>query len=424
MLSWLFSRNSRKPAVAGAGAGGAPVSYDEAKAIAASGSAGQKRDLAARPDLPPEFLYFLASDSSPDVRRAVVNNRGTPLQADRILARDDDDFVRCDLARKIGQIMPALSDEENAKVTRIVHEVLETLSKDQLPAVRAIVAEEVKTLDAVPPHVAKALARDTEAIVAAPMLRYSPVLSDDDLLDIVAEGLDSAALVAVAQRDNLAGKVSHAVATTNDSAAVTALLCNRTAAIGGDTLNHIVDVAKDRPEWHEALVDRANLPDATIRRIAGLVGDKLVETLIARNAIGGKAADELRAAVHKRMGGAASVPPPDPKTAETRARVMFDRQHIGEPAILDALRRGDMAFVRHALALQAGVPIAKVETMLASGDSQRVAALAWKANLTADASVKIQKTLAGIPDGELLLPRGDGGYALQSTDLVRCLFQA
>lgn len=430
VLDWVVSSLSRRAerkraqaeAAAASGPAEAPLSYEQARAIAASGDAEARKALASRRDIAPEFLYYFANDASPDVRRAIANNGATPLQADRILARDADDSVRGDLAHKIGRLMPTLSEEENQRVAGMVFEVLETLSKDQAVSVRAILAEEVKELDNVPRHVANALARDVDVLVSGPMLRYSPVLTDADLVEIVGTGLSSDGLVAVAQRRNLGESVSNAVANTNDGRAVTALLENRSARIAEATLGRIADSARHRPEWHDALAKRENLSDAMVKRIGAVVGQKLIDTLIERNGIRGPAADSLRAHVRDRMGAAGPPPPPDPATAAKRAQAMFDRHQIQEATILEAIRRGDMAFARHALALKAGVPLERVEGMLTDKDPKRVAALAWKADLSPDGAVAVQRDLAEIPATALLLPRADGGYALRSDELVRYLY--
>ena len=50
--------------------------------------------LARHPGTRPEVLYFLAEDSSNDVRLEIAINERTPRQADLILAGDGDDQIR------------------------------------------------------------------------------------------------------------------------------------------------------------------------------------------------------------------------------------------------------------------------------------------------------------------------------------------
>ena len=98
------------------GAAASNVTYDESKVLAADTDGENRRALAARGDVKPEVLYYLAADELSAVRREIAANEKTPRQADRLLAEDVDDEVRCDLARKIGRIAPNLSQEAQDQV--------------------------------------------------------------------------------------------------------------------------------------------------------------------------------------------------------------------------------------------------------------------------------------------------------------------
>lgn len=106
------------------------ATYQQAKELAQSTDANVRAELAARQDLPPELLYFLAGDQSPDVRRAVAANDSAPRLTDLILAQDKDAHVRGDLASKIAKVAPGLSNEETNKIKAQTYEALETLAKD------------------------------------------------------------------------------------------------------------------------------------------------------------------------------------------------------------------------------------------------------------------------------------------------------
>ena len=96
--------------------GGEPaIDYEESKRVAASAEPADRRALAQRSRLRPELLYYLASDRDPEVRAAVAANEATPVQADLILARDGDETVRVDLARKIARLTPGLNSEQQEK---------------------------------------------------------------------------------------------------------------------------------------------------------------------------------------------------------------------------------------------------------------------------------------------------------------------
>ena len=54
---------------------------------------------------------------------------------------------------------------------------------------RQIIAEEIKHATGAPRDVVMRLARDVELIVAAPILEYSPLLTDSELLEVIAAGV-------------------------------------------------------------------------------------------------------------------------------------------------------------------------------------------------------------------------------------------
>ena len=94
-----------------------------------------------------------------------------------------------------------------AKSKPLTIETLERLARDEEPRVRAMLAEEIKHLDCVPKDVVKRLAGDAEILVCAPVIEYSPLLSDTDLLEVVAVAHANAMLAAVARRKGLSGEV-------------------------------------------------------------------------------------------------------------------------------------------------------------------------------------------------------------------------
>ena len=90
-----------------------PLDYEAAKALARDEDAGIRRQLATRPDLRPELLFYLATDASDAVRCEVATNGATPRQADMLLAGDKSAVVRETLAAKIARLVPELPTERH-----------------------------------------------------------------------------------------------------------------------------------------------------------------------------------------------------------------------------------------------------------------------------------------------------------------------
>lgn len=417
VFQWVLGNTGKRKKPRKAGSAPLP-SYDEAKRIAASDDAKARAQLASNDDLEPEFLYFFATDKSSEVRRAVATNQGTPLQADRILATDPDEGVRYQLARKIGRLVPSLSRDETDRLTRMAMEVLEILARDDLPRVRATIAEEIKRTDNVPNKVIRQLARDIEGIVAAPILEYSPLLSDEDLLDIIAGGCASGALVALSRRVGLGERIADAVFSSRNMQAVTALLGNKTATISEKILDMIAVEAEGNVEWHAPMVDRENLPARVVRRIATFVSAALMDILIEKHRDKADIVDDLRQTVRKRIEkGDFAGDDPDWEPAEDRALRLFKAGTLDEAVFIRAIEQGDNAFARYALTYLSGLPFDTVTRMLNTGSGKAVTALVWKANLSMPTALLVQRKLSRVPTKTQVRPGPKGVYPMSREDL-------
>ena len=65
----------------------------------------------------------------------------------------------------------------------------------------------MKSLDSVPQSHIKKLVEDAEVIVSAPILEYSPLLSEVEMVQIIASGIQGDALSAVARRISISEEI-------------------------------------------------------------------------------------------------------------------------------------------------------------------------------------------------------------------------
>ena len=384
------------------------VDYEQAKTLSTDPDARKRRKVAQQPDVRPEILFYLADDADAAVRSAVAEHRATPRQAGLILTRDEDESVRARLAAKITALVPEFASEERETIRALSHKVLETLARDQAVKVRQIVAEALKDSVDAPVAVIQKLARDIEIQVAGPILEYSPLLTDEDLLEIIAHGPIRGALTAIAKRRQLSDKLSDGVAVAaladagGESNSVRKLLQNKSAQIREDTLDRILDQAGKVPAWHEPLVERPTLPMKAIKRLAAFVSRSLLEALEQRPDLDAATAKDVAKTVQRRLEaeGAASAAPP-----------------VGEEAIAAAIGAGKRDAVAAALARDAKLPASIVSAILASKSSKAVTALAWRANLSMRQALQLQLRIAHIPPTAALNPRGGTDYPLTPAEM-------
>ena len=390
------------------------LTYDQAKKFARHADARVRRELAEREDLAPEILYYLAEDKRADVRQKIASNTTTPRHADLLLARDEDDDVRTDLALKIGRLVPGLSDQQNEKLLELTFQILTILAQDQLPRVRQIIAEEIKAATNAPKDVVKRLARDVELIVAAPILEYSPLLSDSDLLELIAAGIADGGLAVISKRRKVSDKVAKAIVAANDIPAVAALLRNPNAQVREDTLDRIIEQAEKADSLHEPLAHRSDLSMGAIRRIAGFVSTAILDVLRREHELDADTARHVTDAVKRRI--KEEQDSMGTSVAE-RVAALHAQGRLNEDAVIQAADQGQRGFVSEALALRAGVPVQIVNQMLDARSGKAVTAIAWKAGLTARGAMQLQRQVARVPANAMINARDGVNYALTESEM-------
>ncbi len=388
---------------------------DIRSALERKGSQGTA-ELAGRADAGPDVLHYLATHGAPATRAAVAANAGATAVTNRLLADDDNDDVRAELAVKIARLMPGLSERESSHIFALTVETLECLARDTAVRVRAILADEIKTLDCIPKDIVLTLAHDLNAIVAEPILQYSPLLSDADLVEIIACGQVQEVLTAIARRSPVSEVVGDRLVQSLDVPAVAALLINPDAHIRKDTLDRIVEQAEEIESWHMPLVLRADLSARAIRRIAGLVGASLIERLVARNDLSDATRIHLGRELRARLAEVDLSVPEEMAPADMIAEAVKEGRLDGL-FVEQAAQAGRRELVAIGLAQLAGVSAQTVKKILASGSAKPVVALVWYAHLSMRVAFKIQTFLLKLPSHDVLPARGGIGFPLTKEEM-------
>lgn len=396
------------------------LTYEEARRVLEDQNRDSKLELATRSDAQPEILYYLATDESANVRRQVARNPATPHKANQLLARDSADEVRGELARKISRLLPDSDDVERAVMRERALEILEQLAQDQLPRIRQILAEELKSSTAAPPALIRKLARDPVLAVAAPVLEYSPLLSDEDLKEIIALSSVKGALSAIARRAHVSESVADSIATALDVPAVAALLANPNADIREDTLNFIIDNAASITDWHEPLVHRPNLSIRLMRRIATFVASSLIDTMVREHDLGAGDGEALLGKVRERIQTEA-VDAEDKAAVQSTVIDLFNRGAVDEKFIIEAIEARRRDAVIQALSLLSDLAVSDVEKILDSKNARRIVALAWRSKLGMRTAFRIQSEVALVPHRQLVNARDGFDYPLSPAQMSALL---
>jgi uncharacterized protein (DUF2336 family) len=367
-------------------------------------------------DVGSAVFEYLAEYGAPATRQAVAANPVTPARINRLLADDSAEDVRAELAAKIARLMPGLEARENEETVTLTLATLEVLARDSAVRVRAILADEIKHLDCVPRDVALRLAQDVEEMVAAPILEYSPLLSEADLMEIIAGGQVQQILTAVARRRPLGEDVSDALVQSLDVSAVAALLVNSDAKMRKETLDRIVEEAETIEGWHLPLVLRADLSARAIRRIGSFVGASLLEQLVAR----GDLSDVTRTHLSRRLRTRLEQGGDAEKSTESAAQIVAAAKAQGtldDGFVENAAASGSRETVTLALALLAQVPEGTVRKILNQRSAKPAVALVWRAHLSMRTAFKIQTSVMKLAGRELLPARGGINFPLSKEEM-------
>ena len=404
------------------------LSYDQARSLMVDEDVAVRQALAHHPETPEEILFFLAQDKEAAVRRAIAFNDNTPRKADLILAKDNDPQVRHQLANKIGRILPDLPLEAKELVLSVTSDILTQLAQDEVEHVRSILADMVKDLPNVPSEVINLLAKDNALTVAEPVLRFSPVLSDQDLLDIINSHPLNGVINAISKRHGVSETISGAIVDSGDVEAIMSLLENKSSNIAETSMDKILDEAPKHEAWHGALVHRPQLSAKTVTRLTDFVAMQLLHDLQERTDLDDDLLVQLTQSMETRIAQEAkkraSLPGEDwegdddvdAEIAKLSASGKLDQDFIDE--CLDEGYR-DKLFA--AIAVMADIPKEVVANNLTQPRPRRICALCSKAGISAHSARQIQIQIAKLPTSLVIKPEKDGSYSMSEEDVSKAL---
>jgi uncharacterized protein (DUF2336 family) len=196
---------------------------------------------------------------------------------------------RQDAALKVASAYSAeeLSDDER----NIAEDIIRFMTQDAEVRVRAALAENLKEYSALSHDIAKKLASDVDT-VALPIIQFSDVLTDDDLLEIV-RNKSTKKQTAVAGRAQVSEKVSEALVDTGKEEVVATLVSNDGAQISDNSFTKVIDTFGENERVNAGMAGRAKLPVAIAERLVNLVSENLRDELVAQHELPADVASDL-----------------------------------------------------------------------------------------------------------------------------------
>ena len=277
------------------------------------------------------------------------------------------------------------------------------LLDDPSPLVRGALAEVFASAQKAPPIVVHALAAD-QPDVALPLLARSPLLNDEDLVDLFATGHPDAQ-IAIAGRPLLSRPLAAAIAEVGPAQACLALLENADADIAAFSIDRIVERFGHLSPIRESLAGRADLPMATRQALLAKLSQTLAGFVSARHWLGPEHAEYAAREALEKATLALAAETPYEEVGELMQHLRKSGQ-LTAGMILRALLSGNVVLFEEALAELSGMPLDRVTGYIHDKNTSGFRALFGKAGLPGAAYPAFREAIAALREGILVGEHG------------------
>ncbi|MCE3232241.1 MAG: hypothetical protein K0R98_498 [Rickettsiaceae bacterium] len=183
---------------------------------------------------------------------------------------------RIDITKKIADYYKSGGFNEEQMV--MAAKIFGTLVKDTEVKIRQTLAEAIKDQPDIPKEVILSLANDVHE-VSLPVLQFSDVLTDADLIEIVTTSGDVEKQKSISKRDGVSESLSDALIETNNDEVVGTLLENEGAQVSPDGYKQIVENFGEKEKIMGSMIERSTLPVAIVESLANKISETIYTKL-------------------------------------------------------------------------------------------------------------------------------------------------
>jgi uncharacterized protein (DUF2336 family) len=251
----------------------------------------------------------------------------------------------------------------DAEEMKVAEHIFSLLVNDTALQVRGTLAQHLKDSNRLPRDILLKMAEDEES-VSLPILQFSRLLNDTDLLRIIRNSQDISKHLAIARREKVSPTVSQALVDTRQTEVVGILLENDGAQFYENTFREIIeDFAEDDSIIHR-LVQRGDLPLTTAEKLISLVSDELAEQLerkynISSEQLGCEIEQSREMATLRLLDNTV-----DQEEIDKLISQMMAFKRLTPSIILTALCRGNIRFFETSMARLAKIPVPNARTLI------------------------------------------------------------
>jgi uncharacterized protein (DUF2336 family) len=244
---------------------------------------------------------------------------------------------------------------------RIAEDIFRLMVKDAEVRVREALSKNLKESADLPRDIARNLAADVES-VAVPMLEFSEVLTDADLIEI-ARRQGAEKQKAIARRASVSESVADALVDHGNEAVVVTLVGNEGARISEPALRKVVEKHGDSEAVQRPLVERAVLPVTVAERLVSKLSDNLRDYLVSHHELPPTLASDLVLETRERATVGLLHPGDDDVDVELLIEQLHCNGRLTPSLILRAICVGDIGFMEASLAALARIPLVNARAL-------------------------------------------------------------
>lgn len=276
------------------------------------------------------------------------------------LARTSSPKARADVAGKVAQ---SFSDGTlSGREKDVAIEIFRLLVTDAEVRVRRALSGHLSKCMDIPREVALSLAHDVGE-VSTPMLEFSRLLNDEDLMEIIGKASESICLEAVARREYVGEDVSEALLASRRVPVVIALLGNRGAEIAEQSILQTITEMAENESVMDAMLQRGTLPVACIETIFLTVADHMKKRLIERHQLS-RHLLEGKIEYAREWATLGVTNTSDDGDVKILVRHMHEHRRLTSSVVIRSLCVGDFRFFEHALSQLTDVPVKNVRKLM------------------------------------------------------------
>lgn len=293
------------------------------------------------------------------MERGYVNIDREDIQ---MLVREPSPAARSRVAEKI--CMGFNSGQFTESEIKVATEIFRLLLRDTDAKVRRVLSDQLKDNLKAPHDIIMSLAQD-KAEVALPVLQYSYVLTEEDLIAIVKATREIPKLRAIAMRESISAPLSSTIIEKNNIEVAQLLIGNKSAQISETSLERVLEQFSGEHDLLEELVYRGGLPYAYAERLFYQVSGSLKKQLTKKYRLNKNVVDDAVESARETTVLQFLSPWMSQQDITNLVMQMDKSKRLTDSVIIRSLCIGDIRFFETSIARRVGIAVSNAKILVA-----------------------------------------------------------